>query len=197
MVNESATTSERSDQERRSTAGPEASEERMTEKERIEFRCVRNAAYHEDLEAFYAGWHRKFMFVVVAVGTASIGASLALDSPYANVGTAVAVLSGLIDLLWDVDGMARRHSSLRRRCYDLLARLEANEKLEGIRAEFIRVIADEPPAMHAVNALAFNAAIDAMGRPPGQKYKLAFWQYWLRHYWRFQPNEFATYEPAR
>lgn len=185
------------DQEGRPTDRPEAAEktEGLSGRELVEFRCIRNAAYHEDMEAFYSRMHHRLMFVVVAVGTASIGASLASDSPYANIGTGVAVLAGLVDLLWNVDGMARLHSSLRRRCYDLLARLEANERLESIRAEFVRIIADEPPAMHAVNALAFNAAVDAMGRPKGQKYKLAFWQTWLRHWWRFQPNGFDSLEP--
>jgi hypothetical protein len=174
----------------RSKATPES--EGLTGRALVEFRCIRNAAYHEDREMHYARIHRFLMFIVVAVGTASIGASLALDSRYANAGTAVAVLAGLVDLLWNVDGMARLHSSLRRRCYDLLARLEANEQLEGIRAEFIRIIADEPPAMNAVNALAFNAAVDALGRPPEQKYKLGFWASLLRHWLRFQPNEFRT-----
>lgn len=139
--------------------------------------------------------HRVFMFIVVVIGTASIGASLAKENQWATLGTALAVFAGLVDLLWDVDGMARRHSTLRRRCFDLLARLEANKSIDGIRAEYIRIIADEPPAMHAVNALAFNAAVDALGRPPEQKYKLGFWAALLRHWLRFQPNEFPPVGP--
>jgi hypothetical protein len=158
----------------------------------VEFRCVRNAAYHEDREMHYARMHRVLMFLVVVVGTASIGASLAQENKIATIGTAVAVLAGLVDLLWNIDGMARLHSSLRRRCFDLLARLEANESVDGVRAEFVRIIADEPPAMHAVNALAFNAAVDALGRPKSQKYELAFWKILLRHWRRFKPNEFPT-----
>ena len=163
----------------------------MTGRALVEFRCVRNAAYHEDREMHYARIHRFLMFVVVAVGTASIGASLVQENRYATIGTAIAVLAGLFDLLWDIDGMARLHSSLRRRCFDLLARLEANESLEAIRAEYIRIIADEPPAMNAVNALAFNSAVDALGRPPEQKCKLEPWQVLFRHWRRFQPNEFT------
>ena len=76
----------------------------------------------------------------------------------------------------DVDGRARLHSDLRRRSYDLLARLEAGEDIQQIEVEFIRLVAAEPPPMHAVNALAFNAAVDALARPPGQKYVLTWWQ---------------------
>ena len=110
----------------------------MTDRQLVEFRCTRNAAYHEDREMHYARIHRFLMFIVVAVGTASIGASLVQENRYATIGTAIAVLAGLLDLLWNIDGMARLHSSLRRRCYDLLARLEANEALDGIRAEYVR-----------------------------------------------------------
>jgi hypothetical protein len=164
----------------------------LSSRDIVEFRCVRNAAYHEDREMHYARMHRFLMFVVVVVGTASIGASLAQENKVATIGTAAAVLAGLVDLLWNVDGMARLHSSLRRRCYDLLARLEANEPVDGVRSEYVRIIADEPPAMHAVNALAFNAAVDALGRPRSQKYKLVLWKIWLRHWLRFQANEFPT-----
>lgn len=171
---------------------PEAASQavRLTGADLMRFGCIRNATYHEDREMHYASVHRFLMFIVVAVGTASIGASLVQDNLFATAGTAAAVLAGLIDLLWNVDGMARLHSSLRRRCYDLLARLEAKESLDGLNAEFLRIIADEPPAMHAVNALAFNAASDAMGRPKARKYKLGFWAMLLRHWWRFRPNEF-------
>ena len=151
----------------RPEAAAQAQVENLSGAPLMEFRCVRNAAYHEDREMHYARIHRLLMFVVVAVGTASIGASLVHDNLWATAGTAAAVLAGLIDLLWNVDGMARLHSGLRRRCFDLLARLEAKEPLDRLQAEYIRIIADEPPAMHAVNALAFNAAVDAMGRPKG------------------------------
>ena len=132
------------------------------------------------------------MFIVIAVGTLSIGASLAKENIWATVGTLIAVLAGLIDVVWNVDGLAREHSTLRRRCYDLLARMEAGEEITTLQAEYTRIIANEPPAMHAVNALAFNAVVDALGRPKDQKYILAPWQSFFRHWWRFRPDDFQT-----
>lgn len=73
----------------------------------IEFRCVRNAACHEDMEAFYARMHRLFTFVVVVVGTAFNRCIARKENEFATLGTAFAVLAGLIDLLWDVGGMDR------------------------------------------------------------------------------------------
>jgi hypothetical protein len=170
----------------------------LTERELLEFRCVRNAAYHEDWEYYYARVHRWLMFIVVVFGTLSIGASLAIylssghDNIWPTVGTLIAVLAGLVDVVWNVDGLAREHSALRRRCYDLVARMQAGEPTNSLQAAFTRIVADEPPAMHAVNALAFNAAVDALGRPADQKYVLKPWQIWFRHWWRFRPNEFPT-----
>jgi hypothetical protein len=175
----------------------EAAQEGLSGADLVRFSCIRNAAYHEDREHHFALMHRVFMFIVVAVGTASIGASLVKENKWATAGTAVAVLAGLFDLLWDVDGMARLHSSLRRRCYDLLARLEASEPIESIKAEFIRTVADEPPAFNAVDALAFNRAVDAMGRPKEQKYRLEPWQIFFRHWRRFRPNEFPEVGDVR
>ena len=84
--------------------------EGLSDRALVEFRCIRNAAYHEDREMHYARIHRFLMFIVVAVGTASIGASLVKENKYATIGTAIAVLAGLFDLLWNIDGMARLHS---------------------------------------------------------------------------------------
>jgi hypothetical protein len=166
----------------------------MTPLERAKFKCIRNANYHSDLERFYARWHKIFMFLVVALGTAAIGSAVTHDNIYATVGTGLAVLAGLVDLVWDVDGRARLHSDLRRRSYDLLARLEANEDIRAIEVEFVRLVGDEPPPMYAVDALAFNTAVDALGRPPGQKYVLAMWQRWVRHWLAFRSNQFPTEE---
>jgi hypothetical protein len=48
--------------------------------------------------------------------------------------------------------------------------------------------------MHAVNALAFNRAIDAMGWAKGQKYVLTPQQMIWRHWWPYKANEFQTIE---
>jgi hypothetical protein len=93
----------------------------LTEAELLQFRCVRNAAYHEDWEYHYASVHRRLMFIVVFFGTLSIGASLAIylssghDNIWPTVGTLVAVVAGLVDVVWNIDGLAREHSILRRR----------------------------------------------------------------------------------
>jgi hypothetical protein len=48
--------------------------------------------------------------------------------------------------------------------------------------------------MYAVDALAFNRAVDAMDRPKGQKYVMSAWDVFIRNVWRFRPNQFETEE---
>jgi hypothetical protein len=132
------------------------------------------------------------MFVVVLSGTAAFGAIVRQGSALASFFAFVATAAGVADLVFDLDGRARLHNSLKRRCYDLLARLDLKEEPDHLRAALTRMYSDEPPTMHAVNSIAFNAAVDAMGRPPEQKYLLQPWQILLRHWWPFRANEFST-----
>ena len=76
--------------------------------------------------------------------------------------------------------------------FDLLARCETAKDCAALDAEMIRIYADEPPTKHGVNAVAYNAAVGAMGRPQGRKYDLKPWQILLRHWWPFRANEFPT-----
>ena len=162
----------------------------MSEEELIKFSCLRNAAYHEDFERFYARAHKFLMFLVVALGATALGVAVVQDSKFGLVFTFFATIAALVDLLWDVDGMARLHASLRRRCYDLLARLESGEPPDKLSVEFLRLVTDEPPPMYAVNALAFNTAVEATGRPAAQKYVLKPWHVLLRHWLSFSERDF-------
>jgi hypothetical protein len=168
----------------------------LTEAGKVQFSLTRNATYHEDRASFFAWAHRFLMFLIVALGTGAFGASLTGGDErwhlVITVCTGIATLAGLIDLLWNVDGNARDHTRLRARCYDLLARLEANESPALIRQEFLRLVGEEPPAMYAVDALAFNRAVDAMDRPKGQKYVMSSWDVFIRNVWRFRLNQFQT-----
>ena len=162
----------------------------MSEEELIKFSCLRNAAYHEDFERFYTRAHKVLMFLVVALGAAALGVAVLYDSKFGLVFTFFATIAALVDLLWDVDGMARLHASLRRRCYDLLARLESGEPPDKLSVEFLRLVTDEPPPMYAVNALAFNTAVEATGRPATQKYVLRPWHVLFRHWLSFSERDF-------
>jgi len=138
------------------------------------------------------------MFVVVLSGTAAFG-TIAQSAGFAKWATFVATLAGVVSLVFELDTKARLHASLKGRMFDLLARCETAlarsetaKDCADLDAEMTRTYADEPPTMHAANALAYNAAVDAMGRSPGRKYDLKPWQILLRHWWPFRANAFPT-----
>jgi len=165
----------------------------------LRFRCLRNAAYHDDRERHFAAFHKAMMFLVVLFGMIAFGLEMSVDNlnPYAPIATLISATAGIVDLVFDLDGRARLHVGLKRRFFDLLARLEKGEKLARIEEEITRSYPDEPPTMHAVNSMAFNAAVDGLGRPTGQKYVLTPWQILIRHWWPFEPNSFPTEDEAR
>ena len=162
----------------------------LTERDSFRISLVRNAHYHEDRERFFARLHRIAMFVVVASGTATFAFVKATP-----ILAAVITLAGLIDLVFDVSGKARLHASLRRRIYDVLAQSEDEIRtVAQLKEQAVRIYADEPPCMHAVNALAYNAAMLAFNRPQRYLFKIPPVYRFLRHWFSFASVKFQTHE---
>lgn len=162
----------------------------LTDRGAFEINCLRNTHYHEERERFFARWHKGTMFVAVLGGSAAFAP---LDRGYWIAGLLVAV-AGLIDLVFDVSGRARLHASLRRRIYEILA--EAQDEgadLAGLKKRAIAVYADEPPCMYAVNALAYNSAMEAFERPSEFQLKISFSQRFWRNVWPFPQTAFKTF----
>jgi hypothetical protein len=104
-------------------------------------------------------------------------------------------IAGAVDLVFDVSGKARLHAALRRRVYDILAQAEdPTRSIASLREQAVRVYADEPPTMHAVNALAYNAAMLAFDRPEKYQFPISLWHRALRHWWPFTADDFKTYD---
>lgn len=157
--------------------GAEATKEEMTPRLSFQIECLRATKYHEDREWFFAAVHRVAMFIVVAFGTAIFA-----DVKRAPVFAAIVTLAGLIDLVFDVSGKARKHADQRRRIFDILAQVEDETKpLAGLREQLIKTYADDLPTMHAVNALAYNSAMAAFGRDANEFIKVSGWQRFWRH----------------
>jgi hypothetical protein len=176
-----------------SSPGPEATEgsKKITERESFQITCLRNVHYHEDRERFFARLHKIVMFVVVSAGAATFAP---LQHKY-WIAASIITLAGLVDLVFDVSGKARLHASLRRRIYDILSEAQDNSvDLTKLRRRAIDVYADEPPCMHAVNALAHNAAIAAFERPPKQQFKISGWQRFWRNVWPYPSVIFKTFD---
>lgn len=134
----------------------------------IRFNALRNALYHTARRRSLERMNRLFNFLVVILGTAAVADALQVTGipPYL-IGMAVAVI-GALQLVFDFGRQARDHQQLQRDYYALLAEIEAKpdataEECAAWQGKLIRITADEPPVLRAVDAKAYNDAIDASG----------------------------------
>lgn len=131
----------------------------------IRFHATADAAYHGMREGFLGGVHRALMALVLIGGTTSFAALTEQIAPAWQQGAAVLVVgAAIIDLIFDLSGKARTHARLRARYHQVLARLHlcGDVDLPALQAELQAIYAEEPPGHRMVQALAHNAAVDAM-----------------------------------
>lgn len=173
-------------------------------REEFQFNCLRNARYHEERERFFLRLRRFGSFFVVLLGSASFTSILVTVPRFTSfvtpegvglIASLIVTLAALFDLVFDLSGMANRHSTLKRSAYDLLAQsLDESRPIERLQEQLIRNYADEPPTMHAVSAMAYNEAMAAFGHPPHLQFKIGKWHRRLRNYFSFASATFETYE---
>jgi hypothetical protein len=138
----------------------------VPDRENIRFNVLRNALYHTARRRTFERWNRLFSFLVVVLGTAAAAdAFAAFDVNQLWIGLAVAVI-GALQLVLDFGGLARLHMTLQRDYYLLLADIEAKPEASARQCadwqgRMIRITADEPPLLRAIDAKAYNDALDA------------------------------------
>lgn len=162
----------------------------------IQFDALRNAIYHSARRSYYDALNRSMSFLVVASGTAAVadaGKWLGVDSSYQLFALAAA-LAGLSQLVFDFGGKARTHEFLQRRFYELISEMGADEpspeQLIGWDSRLNGLYAEEPPPMRALDAVAYNAAIESLGRDKGKRVHINIFQSWLRHLVHFNGSAF-------
>lgn len=132
----------------------------------IEGHVLRAIRYHEARARFLDFWRRVFDFLVVVLGA---GAVTTATTDYKVLGTVIGIALAAIGALQLVAGFSEKageHTSLKRRFCDVLARItearasgaDADRSLEKITKRWAAIWADEPPTMHVLEAIAWNAA---------------------------------------
>lgn len=159
----------------------------------FKIRCLSSALYHEDRERFFAWVHRGAMFFVVAFGTAAISP---LKNTFPHALPAAITLTGLLDLVFDLSGKARLHATLRKQIYAVLADV-GHVDLKELERRLTLVYADEPPCMHAANAVAYNRAMVSYGRPADALLMTGWRGTIVRHFWPFTHKDFPTNAEAK
>ena len=134
----------------------------------IRFNALRNALYHTARRRHFERLGRWLNLAIILLGVAAIADPLKLIGVSAAwIGVAVALV-GALQLVFDFSRQARDHQALQRDYYRLLAEIEATivpdpSELSRWRGEMIRITADEPPVLRAIDAKAYNDAIEATG----------------------------------
>lgn len=163
----------------------------------LAFDLLQNAAYHADRLAHFTRLHRSVSFVSIVLGAgAVVGALAKCPALAAAAGILVAVASAL-DLALDLRGQARNHERLRERVFSLMADIEEADgdpaRLRTIRASLTRTYGEEAADMCVVNALAYNAAVQATHRnvDADDLIPLGWVKRLLRH-WARWPGDYLT-----
>jgi len=137
------------------------------DREQIRFNTLRNALYHTARRRVLERTNRAFNFLVVVLGASAVGdVFTVIGIERAWIGMSIAVI-GAMQLVFDFGRQARDHQTLQRDYFSLLADIEAEiAPTEQHCAEWysrmIRITADEPPVLKALDAKAYNDALDAI-----------------------------------
>lgn len=137
------------------------------DRDNLRFNVLRNALYHTARRRHFEAGNRAFNFLVIILGAAAISdlfTALNLDPRW--IGASVAVI-GALQLVIDFGGKARDHQMLQRAYYELLAEIEretmpALEQIAHWQAQQTTIAADEPPTLRAIDAKAYNDALDSI-----------------------------------
>lgn len=137
----------------------------------IRFNVLRNALYHTARRRHFEMLARWLNLIVILLGAAAIADTLRnFGIGPVWIGVAVTVV-GALQLVFDFGRQASDHQGLQRDYYRLLAEIEAKisptqEDIARWKGEMIRITADEPPVLRAIDAKAYNDALDATGVYP-------------------------------
>jgi hypothetical protein len=164
------------------------------------FDALRNALYHTERRSFLDLLNRLVSFAVIVLGAgvvSKVSKHLGIEEIYVELGV---VSMATAQLVFDFGGQARKHDFLQRRYYELLSEIEGNaqptneDKLRH-SAKLALICSEEPITMRALDAVAYNQALDATTRDPEDRtkdrVKVTRWQYHLRHFFAFQSTAFA------
>lgn len=170
------------------------------------FDALRNAIYHTERQNFLDLVNRFLNFLVVILGAGVV----AKTATHANFGEywleLGVVFFATAQLVFDFGGRARTHEFLQKRYYEMLSEMDAGdfETDEAIRkwsAKLLTIAADKPLPMRALDALAYNKAVDATipDLADARKYRLyvSWWQRRLRHFIAFQGVQFLPIDQHR
>ena len=164
----------------------------------VRFDALRNAIYHTERRFFFDLINRLINFMVIALGASVAGkAAGQLNFPELWLELSVVIVA-TAQLVFDFGSRARTHEFLQKRYYELLAEMETGDseaKRKQWGEKLMTIAADEPMAMRALDALAYNKAVDATISDPQRvaecRLRVPWWHRRLRHFIAFQGAKYV------
>ncbi len=165
------------------------------------FEALRNAIYHSARKAFYDRWNRMLSFIIIIAGAAAIGdLSETWNLLTPSLLAAIATTAAAFQLIADFGGKSAKHGYLQRRYYELMADMSEHPGEEHAAkwdAVLHRIYAEEPPPMRALDAVAYNAACQALHGDNAPRAKINFFQNLLRQWYSFPGSKFPPVAGAK
>jgi hypothetical protein len=162
----------------------------------VEFDCVRSAIYHGARMHFLDLLNRWMMFIVVLSSTATMANFILQMGVSPEFFAIISATFAAANIAFGISNSARDHDFLRRKYYELLAKLmegHAEEDIaERVHCDMLRLSATEPPPLRALDAIAYNAALEGMGRDQSKRIPVSWWESLMRHVYPFNSTDFAS-----
>lgn len=169
----------------------------MTELDLLKHNALRNALYHTGRRRALERANRFFTFLVIVLGASAVSDVLG-SVPFGRVGAGLAIaIVGSLQLVLDFAGRASTHAVLQKQFYSVLADMQETidpgpEALVRFEAALIRIYADEPPVLRALDAKAYNDAIDALGAyATGERLVIPWWHRLLGSVFSFEGHNYV------
>lgn len=168
------------------------------------FDALRNAIYHTERRNFFELLNRLLNFLVIILGAGVAGKAAKLfhiEELWLEFGVLVAAT---MQLAFDFGFRSRTHEFLQKKYFEMLAEMELEPSPDQKKwdAKLFTIASDEPMPMRALDALAYNAALDATTSDVDIKHahrlRVPFVHRVLRHIIAFHAHEYrpqAEYRP--
>jgi hypothetical protein len=159
----------------------------------LRFDILRNAIYHSARTHFFDRIMRVLNLCIIVLGASA--ATELFPPEWQKWLAGGAAIAAALQLVGDFAGLTRLHGYLQRRCYELLAELEATpapdeSKVASVRSKLTALYGEEPPPMRALDAIAYNAACDSVGKSRA-RVEIGVLETLLSNIWPYNGTEFV------
>jgi hypothetical protein len=160
------------------------------------FDALRNAIYHTERRNFFELLNRLLNFLVIVLGAGVVGKAAKLFHVEELWLEFSVLVVATMQLAFDFGFRSRTHEFLQKKYFEMLAEMELERKPNQKKwdAKLFTIASDEPMPMRALDALAYNAALDATTSDPdvrsANRLRVPFIHRLLRHAIAFHSHEY-------